>query len=422
MVALKYHQIYNHNLNKLMEWTTEIIEQPAATCTFRTEAPARCIRGQRPDSFPTVKLKGYEGTERPVIMVSCVDNHNRNHPYELVGKRCREGVCRLRFNEKWEAQLESVGILATKDEDILDLALSRREKIRVDPFGQGRDNVETYDLQSFRLCFQVFIPKEGQPGQYIALEPVVSEAIKAKNVPNRMEINELSNNISPLKGGENIITYCSNIDQNDLEVRFVHFNQMGQREDLKNGVITHFFQDSGIASLSIVFQTPEFYDQLSFGRIKCFVYLYRPSTGETSAYWPFYYEASYPTMNLKMSSAKARSSPYSRSKSKSGTTKDVEKLIRDLNKVSLHGQSDEGLKFSDLIIAASPGAIQEAFAHMNINTHKDEQPIKKTDQYKEESETLKDSLDRGDESFEVLKQGPSDAKPSWRKLVALNQL
>jgi len=127
-------------------------------------------------------------------------------------------------------------------------------------------------------------------------------------------------------------------------------------------------------------------------------------------------------MNLKMSSAKARSSPYSRSKSKSGTTKDVEKLIRDLNKVSLHGQSDEGLKFSDLIIAASPGAIQEAFAHMNINTHKDEQPIKKTDQYKEESETLKDSLDRGDESFEVLKQGPSDAKPSWRKLVALNQL
>lgn len=60
MVALKYHQIYNHNLNKLMEWTTEIIEQPAATCTFKTEAPARCIRGQRPDSFPTVKLKGYE--------------------------------------------------------------------------------------------------------------------------------------------------------------------------------------------------------------------------------------------------------------------------------------------------------------------------------------------------------------------------
>jgi len=399
---------FSVNIANQMDWYTEICEQPVPTCTFKTEAPARCIRGQRPYSFPTVKLNGYKGIERPVVIVSCVDDKkpHRNHPFGLVGKRCQDGICRLRFNEKWEAQLENVGILATNDEESLMLSLKKRKDFRIDPFSQGIDDLETYDLQSFRLCFQVFIPEEGT-GKNVALDPVVSEVIKAKSATNRLEINHLSetDNTSPLEGGKEVQMFCSNVDKNDVEVYFVHFNQLGQRVEMK-GVVTHVHGSSGI-----VFQTPEFYDQFCLGRIKTYVYIYRPSNGERSPYWPFYYEASYPSMSLKMSSAKSRSSPYSRSRTKSGTAKisDMEKIIRDF-KASLI--NDEGPRMSEIIMAAPIEALQ-AISEMKVsNNHTLQNEPINIDQYEEEKTeeifpTQANSLDCGDATFEKLKLGPS---------------
>ena len=66
MVALNSHHYFESkhnfktNVHSQMEWSVEIIEEPVEMCTFKTEAPARCIRGRRPYSFPTIKLKGYE--------------------------------------------------------------------------------------------------------------------------------------------------------------------------------------------------------------------------------------------------------------------------------------------------------------------------------------------------------------------------
>ena len=235
----------------------------------------------------------FQGTERPVVIVSCVDDKApyRNHPYELVGKRCKGGVCRLHFDEKWEATLENVGILATDDKHLLNAALNRRKELRIDPYLQGGNNedlnLESYDLHSFRLCFQVFVPEEGQKS-HLKLEPVISEVIKAKSATNRLEINHLSPNTSPLEGGQEVAMFCSNVDKNDVEVHFVHFNKLGQREEMY-GEVTSVHENSGI-----VFQAPPFYDRFcSGGRIQTFVYLVRPSNGQKSPCWPFYYEAHY---------------------------------------------------------------------------------------------------------------------------------
>jgi len=73
MVALDSHHYFESkhnfktNVHSQMEWSVEIIEEPVEMCTFKTEAPARCIRGRRPYSFPTIKLKGYEKSTPMVI-------------------------------------------------------------------------------------------------------------------------------------------------------------------------------------------------------------------------------------------------------------------------------------------------------------------------------------------------------------------
>merc|ERR1711953_62251 len=402
------------------ECYVEIIEEPVEMCTFKTEAPARCIRGRRPHSFPTIKLKGYKGKERPVVIVSCVDDKapHRNHPYELVGKRCQGGVCRLRFDEKWEATLENVGILATEDKHLLNAALNRRKELRIDPYLQGGNNedlnlesydyLESYDLHSFRLCFQVFIPEEGQKS-HLKLDPVISDVIKAKSVTNRLEINHLSPNTSPLEGGQEIAMFCSNVDKNDVEVHFVHFNKLGQREEMY-GDVTSVHENSGI-----VLKTPEFFDRYcSGGRIQTFVYLVRPSNGQKSPYWPFYYEAHYsPSVTMKMTSAKSRLSPYPRNRTKSGTAKisEVEKLIYGLG-TSLISDSDEGPRMSNIVLA-TPIEKLKAISDMKIATNEIiQEETLDIRQYEKELETQvisvrsQNSLDCQDESFEKMKIGP----------------
>jgi len=415
MVALHIFE-FNHNFkinvqNQMEECYVEIIEEPVEMCTFKTEAPARCIRGRRPHSFPTIKLKGYKGKERPVVIVSCVDDKapHRNHPYELVGKRCQGGVCRLRFDEKWEATLENVGILATEDKHLLSTSLNKRKELRIDPFLQSGNNddlnldLESYDLQSFRLCFQVFIPEEGKKS-HLKLDPVISEVIKAKSATNRLEINHLSPNTSPLEGGQEVAMFCSNVDKNDVEVHFVHFNKLGQREEMY-GKVTCVHESSGI-----VFQTPQFFDRYcSGGRIQTFVYLFTPSNGQKSPYWPFYYEANYPSTTMKMSSAKSRLSPYPRNRTKSGTAKisEVEKLILDLGS-SLISDSDEGPRMSDIVLA-TPIEKLKAITDMKIDTNEIiQEETLDIRQYEKELETQvisvrsQNSLDCQDESFEKI--------------------
>jgi len=443
MVALDSHHYFESkhnfktNVHSQMEWSVVIIEEPVEMCTFKTEAPARCIRGRRPHSFPTIKLKGYEGTERPVVIVSCVEDKApyRNHPYELVGKRCKGGVCRLHFDEKWEATLENVGILATDDKHLLNAALNRRKELRIDPYLQGGNNedlnlesydyLESYDLHSFRLCFQVFIPEEGQKS-HLKLDPVISDVIKAKSVTNRLEINHLSPNTSPLEGGQEVAMFCSNVDKNDVEVHFVHFNKLGQREEMY-GKVTSVHENSGI-----VFQAPQFYDEYcSGGRIQTFVYLVRPSNGQKSPYWPFYYEAHYsPSATMKMTSAKSRRSPYPRNRTKSGTVKisEVEKIIMDLGS-SLISDSDEEPRMSDIVLA-TPIEKLKVISDMTIATN--QQIIREETidirQYEEELETQvisvrSHSLDCHDDSYKQMKFGPplTEDRMFWVDRINIGQ-
>merc|ERR1712062_753596 len=289
---------------------------------------------------------------------------------------------------------------------------------------ESYDYLESYDLHSFRLCFQVFVPEEGQKS-HLKLEPVISEVIKAKSATNCLEINHLSSNNSPLEGGQEVAMFCSNVDKNDVEVHFVHFNKFGQREEMYcKCKVTSVYENSGV-----VFQTPSFYDKYcSGGRIQTFVYLVRPSNGQKSPYWPFYYEAKPATM--KMTSAKSRRSPYPRNRTKSGTVKisEVEKIINDLGS-SLVSDSDEGPRMSDIVLA-TPIEKLNVISDMAIATNQQIIPEETIDirQYEEELETQvisvrSHSLDCHDDSYKQMKFGPplTEDRMFWVDRINIGQ-
>merc|ERR1712062_905192 len=144
--------------------------------------------------------------------------------------------------------------------------------------------------------------------------------------------------------------------------------KLGQREEMyvTRNEVTSDHENSGI-----VFQAPPFYDQYcSGGRIQTSVYLVRPSNGQKSPYWPFYYEAKPATM--KMTSAKSRRSPYPRNRTKSGTARisEVDKLIMDLEP-----------RMSDIVLATPI----EKLKVISVRSH---------------------SLDCHDDSYKQMKFGP----------------
>merc|ERR1712062_266582 len=185
--------------------------------------------------------------------------------------------------------------------------------------------------------------------------------------------------------------------------------KLGQREEMyvTRNEVTSDHENSGI-----VFQAPPFYDQYcSGGRIQTSVYLVRPSNGQKSPYWPFYYEAKPATM--KMTSAKSRRSPYPRNRTKSGTAKisEVDKLIMDLRSIKI-SDSDEGPRMSDIVLA-TPIEKLKVISDMIIATNQQIIPEETIDirQYEEELETQvisvrSHSLDCHDDSYKQMKFGP----------------
>ena len=283
-----------------------------------------------------------------MVIVSCVDDKApyRNHPNELVGKNCRHGYCRLQFDSNWEAELKNVGTSLIQNQDVLRTSLAKRTELRIDPYSQGYDelNLDSYDLQSFRLCFQVFIPTESS---HMKLDSVISEVIKSKSIKTRMEILKLSSNTSNIEGGQEIMMFCSNFAKNDVEIHFAHTNTLGQIETMK-AKVDH---ENVIPNSGIIFKTPEFFDKFITGRIQTYLYLYKPSTDEKSPYWPFYYEHT----STKLHSGKFRHNPYQRKRtlSKNSTAKitEVEKVIAKLKANFI--SDEDGVSMTDLILAAS---------------------------------------------------------------------
>lgn len=153
-----------------------------------------------------------------MVVVSCVtkdapDNKGyRPHPHNLVGKEvCKQGVCTVEVPAgNMVVTFSNLGIQCVKKKDIEE-ALRVRQELRVDPFRsmcvifpfciyiiwikerlwkiliiaagfEHKRHPTSIDLNTVRLCFQVFL-EGSQKGKFNKpLPPVVSDPIYDKSM------------------------------------------------------------------------------------------------------------------------------------------------------------------------------------------------------------------------------------------------
>ncbi|XP_017107216.2 embryonic polarity protein dorsal [Drosophila bipectinata] len=275
----------------------KITEQPAGKALrFRYECEGRSA-GSIPGvnstpenkTYPTIEIVGYKG--RAVVVVSCVtkDVPHRPHPHNLVGKEgCKKGVCTLEINsETMRAVFSNLGIQCVKKKDI-EAALKAREEIRVDPFKTGfshRFQPSSIDLNSVRLCFQVFMESE-QKGRFTSpLPPVVSEPIFDKKAMSDLVICRLCSCSATVLGNTQIILLCEKVAKEDISVRFFEENN-GQTVWEAYGEFQHTDVHKQTA---IAFKTPRYHTLDITEPAKVFIQLKRPSDGVLSEALAFEY-------------------------------------------------------------------------------------------------------------------------------------
>ncbi|XP_039480515.1 embryonic polarity protein dorsal isoform X1 [Drosophila santomea] len=295
--AQQQQQLSQSTKNVRKKPYVKITEQPAGKALrFRYECEGRSA-GSIPGvnstpenkTYPTIEIVGYKG--RAVVVVSCVtkDTPYRPHPHNLVGKEgCKKGVCTLEINsETMRAVFSNLGIQCVKKKDI-EAALKAREEIRVDPFKTGfshRFQPSSIDLNSVRLCFQVFMESE-QKGRFTSpLPPVVSEPIFDKKAMSDLVICRLCSCSATVLGNTQIILLCEKVAKEDIAVRFF---------EEKNGqsVWEAFgdFQHTDVhKQTAITFKTPRYHTLEITEPAKVFIQLRRPSDGVTSEALPFEY-------------------------------------------------------------------------------------------------------------------------------------
>ncbi|KQS61965.1 embryonic polarity protein dorsal isoform X1 [Drosophila erecta] len=295
--AQQQQQLSQSTKNVRKKPYVKITEQPAGKALrFRYECEGRSA-GSIPGvnstpenkTYPTIEIVGYKG--RAVVVVSCVtkDTPYRPHPHNLVGKEgCKKGVCTLEINsETMRAVFSNLGIQCVKKKDI-EAALKAREEIRVDPFKTGfshRFQPSSIDLNSVRLCFQVFMESE-QKGRFTSpLPPVVSEPIFDKKAMSDLVICRLCSCSATVLGNTQIILLCEKVAKEDISVRFFE-EKNGQSVWEAYGDFQHTDVHKQTA---ITFKTPRYHTLDITEPAKVFIQLRRPSDGVTSEALPFEY-------------------------------------------------------------------------------------------------------------------------------------
>ena len=154
------------------------------------------------------------------------DEPYKVHPNCIVGRNCTQGVCRIEVDPENDmtATFEKIGIECVTNKKIPE-SLERCQRIKIDPFNQGFNHMEdkkylkNLDMNSLRLCFQVFIPG-AESGDYIAGPTVVSDVVKDKRVHERLKIIDISDNFATVKGNKKIIMFTTKVNKDDIEVHF----------------------------------------------------------------------------------------------------------------------------------------------------------------------------------------------------------
>jgi len=296
-----------HTMNQMEQKPcVRIVEQPKSnSLRFRYQCEGRgagALQGANstPElkTYPKIKIEGYKGPA--VVVVSCVAHEGekpRAHPHNLVSpaavgrEGCKRGVCTMNVpyipnqNEDMTVEFQHLGIQCVRRRDVGD-ALKQREQIRVDPYRQGFDHMnspQAVDLNAVRLCFQVFLESSNSPGKYtVVLPPVMSKPIFDAKAKKTLQIMDISETSAPAEGGKKIIILCERVARDDIKVRFYDPEDSWESWGDFNAADVH-------KQYAITFKSPSYAMKEGTESKKVLVELVKPSDESTSEPMEFFF-------------------------------------------------------------------------------------------------------------------------------------
>lgn len=269
----------------------EIFEQPRQRgMRFRYKCEGRSagsIPGEHSTdnnkTFPSIQILNYFGKVKIRTTLVTKNEPYKPHPHDLVGKDCRDGYYEAEFGpERRVLSFQNLGIQCVKKKDLKE-SISLRISKKINPFNVPEEqlhNIDEYDLNVVRLCFQAFLPDEH--GNYtLALPPLISNPIYDNRAPNTAELRicRVNKNCGSVKGGDEIFLLCDKVQKDDIEVRFVLDNWEAKGS---------FSQADVHRQVAIVFRTPPFLRDIT-EPITVKMQLRRPSDQEVSEPMDFRY-------------------------------------------------------------------------------------------------------------------------------------
>ncbi|XP_044864292.1 proto-oncogene c-Rel isoform X2 [Mauremys mutica] len=269
----------------------EIFEQPRQRgMRFRYKCEGRSagsIPGERSTdsnkTYPSVEVLNFDDKVKVRITLVTKNEPYKPHPHDLVGKDCRDGYYEAEFGrDRRVLSFQNLGIQCVKKRDLKESICSRIAR-KINPFSVPEEqllNVDEYDLNVVRLCFQVFLPDE-HGNCTIPVPPVISNPIYDNRAPNTAELRicRVNKNCGSVKGGDEIFLLCDKVQKDDIEVRFV-LNEWEAKGS--------FSQADVHRQVAIVFKTPPFYKDIT-EPVTVKMQLRRPSDQEVSESMDFRY-------------------------------------------------------------------------------------------------------------------------------------
>ncbi|XP_027678123.1 proto-oncogene c-Rel isoform X1 [Chelonia mydas] len=269
----------------------EIFEQPRQRgMRFRYKCEGRSagsIPGERSTdsnkTYPSVEVLNFDDKVKVRITLVTKNEPYKPHPHDLVGKDCRDGYYEAEFGrDRRVLSFQNLGIQCVKKRDLKESICSRIAR-KINPFSVPEEqllNVDEYDLNVVRLCFQVFLPDE-HGSCTLPLPPVISNPIYDNRAPNTAELRicRVNKNCGSVKGGDEIFLLCDKVQKDDIEVRFV-WNEWEAKGS--------FSQADVHRQVAIVFKTPPFYEDIT-EPVTVKMQLRRPSDQEVSESMDFRY-------------------------------------------------------------------------------------------------------------------------------------
>ncbi|NXV82662.1 REL protein, partial [Atlantisia rogersi] len=269
----------------------EIFEQPRQRgMRFRYKCEGRSagsIPGEHSTennkTFPSIQILNYFGKVKIRTTLVTKSEPYKPHPHDLVGKDCRDGYYEAEFGpERRVLSFQNLGIQCVKKKDLKE-SISLRISKKINPFNVPEEqlhNIDEYDLNVVRLCFQAFLPDE-QGNYTLALPPLISNPIYDNRAPNTAELRicRVNKNCGSVKGGDEIFLLCDKVQKDDIEVRFVLDNWEAKGS---------FSQADVHRQVAIVFRTPPFLKDIT-EPVTVKMQLRRPSDQEVSEPMDFRY-------------------------------------------------------------------------------------------------------------------------------------